>query len=247
MLKLFWVSLLCSLICSVKAQIVTDRPDQTESSLTVGQGDLQIESGVLVGYEGEGKYQSRQLLAPTSLFRFGLLKGVEFRVLSQFEVASFKGYDSDGISDLELGTKIQLLNKENVNTQIAVLSHLVLPTGSSVLSGDVYSSINKLCLSHMLSDGLNLGYNVGYNYFGKGNGNLSYSISLNSAVNDKVAVYIEPYGEWIEMEDLIVNIDAGFTYLANDNLQFDLSFGTGVNEKMNYISAGLSWLLQKGE
>jgi len=99
----------------------------------------------------------------------------------------------------------------------------------------------------MLSDGLNLGYNVGYNYFGKGNGNLSYSISLNSAVNDKVAVYIEPYGEWIEMEDLIVNIDAGFTYLANDNLQFDLSFGTGVNEKMNYISAGLSWLLQKGE
>jgi len=31
----------------VKAQIVTDRPDQTESPSTVGHGNLQIEAGLL--------------------------------------------------------------------------------------------------------------------------------------------------------------------------------------------------------
>ena len=34
--------------------IVTDRPDQTESSSTVGKGNLQIESGILVGFEEAG-------------------------------------------------------------------------------------------------------------------------------------------------------------------------------------------------
>ena len=36
--------------CTISAQtIITDRPDQTESSSTVEQGSLQIESGILLG------------------------------------------------------------------------------------------------------------------------------------------------------------------------------------------------------
>lgn len=33
----------------LQAQMITDRPDQTESAVTVGQGHLHIESGILWG------------------------------------------------------------------------------------------------------------------------------------------------------------------------------------------------------
>ncbi len=41
--------------------------------------------------------------------------------------------------------------------------------------------------------------------------------------------------------------DAGFTYLANEDLQFDFSFGTGIKERMNYISVSFSWLIDQLE
>ncbi len=45
--------------------------------------------------------------------------------------------------------------------------------------------------------------------------------------------------------DFLQNFDAGVTYLAKDNLQFDLSFGTGINHRMNYISLGCCWKIGK--
>ncbi len=49
----------------------------------------------------------------------------------------------------------------------------------------------------------------------------------------------------IEFEDTILNFDAGFTYLPNPNVQLDFSFGTGINDTMNYLSVGCSWLIPK--
>ena len=158
--------LLCLLsIGKLSAQtIVTDRPDQTESSSTVSLGSLQIESGLLVGYS----QSERQLSAPSTLFRYGITKGVEIRVLSQLE--SIKNQLTDqtitGISDVEIGAKIQLFQKDDVNTEVAFLSHLVLPTGSKALTNDNLISINKLSISHEINENLGIGYNLGYNYFG---------------------------------------------------------------------------------
>ncbi len=233
---------LCLLLNPLNAQIITDRPDQTESSSTVGKGNLQIESGFLIGFEGED-LSTRQILAPTTLMRYGITKGFELRFVSQFE--SFKILDKSfqGISDLEIGTKIQIFQKEDVNTEIAFLSHLVVPTGSPEISADVFGTVNKLSISHSLNDNIGLGYNLGYDYMSEGIGSLTYSLAFGFGVNKKVGIYAEPYGAWNDFEDFIVNFDAGFTYLANQNLQFDFSFGTGLNQKMNYISIGASWLL----
>lgn len=227
--------------------IVTDRPDQTESSSTVGKGNLQIESGILIGFEEEGTVRGRQILAPTTLFRVGVTKGFEIRVLSQFENAKDQLSEEtiNGISDLEIGFKAQLLQKEDVNTEIAFLSHLIMPTGSTGLSLEKFGTINKLSISHSLSENVGLGYNIGYNYFGAGKGDLTYSLALGVGITEKAAIYVEPYGDLVELEDFVANFDAGATYLVNDDLQLDFSFGLGINHKMNYISVGISWILKK--
>jgi hypothetical protein len=143
--------------------IITDRPDQTESSSSIDRGSFQIETGILLGFTEDEFSSERQLLAPTTLFRYGITKGIEIRVLSQFE--SLKNQSSTqktrGISDLEIGTKIQVFKKENINTEIAFLSHIILPTGSTGLTNNSYGTINKISISHTLNDALGLGYNVG--------------------------------------------------------------------------------------
>jgi len=135
----------------INAQIVTDRPDQTESSSTVGIGNLQIESGILVGYTGNEITSVRQILLPTNLLRYGLTQEIELRLLSQFETYKIGDTSIQGISDLEIGTKIQILQDENKNTEIAFLSHLIVPTGTLELTGDTFGTINKLSISHQLA------------------------------------------------------------------------------------------------
>ena len=235
------------MIGQLKAQIITDRPDQTESSSTVGNGNLQIESGLLIGFVGEMVSSNRQILAPTNLFRYGITENIELRFLSQFESFRHDDINVQGISDIEIGTKIQLLKSESKNTEIAFLSHLIVPSGTKELTNDKYGTINKISISHEINERFGIGYNLGYNYFGQGKGDLTYSIALGIAINDKVSIYIEPYGDFVDFDGYISNFDTGFTYLANENLQFDFSFGTGINKRMNYLSIGFSWLINRAK
>lgn len=240
------VALVTMVFGYVNAQIVTDRPDQTESSSTIGPGDLQIEGGILVAYEADAAAlaSNRQFLLPTNLLRYGLTDWIELRFVSQFETGRISDVNVQGISDLQIGIKIQLLQDENKNAEIALLSHFVFPTGTQELTAGVVGMINKLCMSYDLSDNVGLGYNVGLSYLGE-DIDLTYTLALGTSVNDKVGIYIEPYGQVTEFEEFVLNFDTGFTYLANDNLQLDFSFGTGVTHNMNYISVGASWLMER--
>ncbi len=242
---LLFTGILIGLVQFANAQdIVTDRPDQTESSSTVPKGSLQIETGFLLGFT-EGNVSigdERQILAPSNLFRLGLADGFELRVVSQIE--SLKSGTNKvrlGISDLEVGFKVQILKKENVNTEIAYLSHLIIPTGSILLTGDSFGTVNKLSIAHDINEQMSIGYNIGYNHFGTGKGDLTYSVALGVGVTDQLGVYIEPYGDLAEFETFVANADAGITYLLRPNFQLDFSFGFGITDRMNYVATGFSW------
>lgn len=240
-MKKLCLLLLLSVFAKTSAQIITDRPDQTESSSTVGQGSLQIESGYQVNFEDNVK--STQ--APTSLFRYGITNRIELRVLNQFETSRQNNITTKGIADIEIGTKIQLFQKKGVNTKIAFLSHLILPTGSNGFSSGKVGTTDKISISHNLTEKASIGYNIGYANYGTGIGDATYTVSLAIAVNKKVGVYVEPYGSYQNFNKYISNFDTGFTYLQNNNLQFDFSFGIGINQTNNYIAAGISWLIEQ--
>ncbi|MFT4661550.1 MAG: hypothetical protein ACI8XB_001828 [Patiriisocius sp.] len=228
-------------------QIITDRPDQTESSSTINKGSLQIEAGVLVEYFEKFGVNFRNVLAPTNLFRLGITEGVELRILNQVEYlkSDKETLNLVGVSDLEIGTKVQVLRNEDVNTEIAVLSHLIVPTGGPSFTIDSYGTINKISIAHEISDDIGLGYNIGYDYFGFGDGNLTNSIAVGVGLTEKLGLYIEQFGSFIEFEDYENNFDGGITYLLRDNLQLDYSFGVGLTSKSNYVSLGFSWNIDK--
>jgi len=197
----------------------------------------------LVEYYEIGSVGFRNILAPTNLFRIGITDGIELRILNQVEhmKSDLPAFKTVGVSDLEIGTKIQILRKEDINTEIAVLSHLILPTGGDGFSIGEYGTINKISIAHELGNNIGLGYNVGYDYFGFGDGNLTNSIALGFGLTDKLGVYFEQFGALVEMKDYENNFDGGVTYLLRDNLQLDYSFGVGLTTKSNYVSLGFSW------
>ena len=95
-------------------KIITDRPDQTESSTTIPKGSLQIESGVLLRFAENDNISLREFSGPSTLFRYGLTKGIELRVVNQFISIKNKATSREiyGIADLEIGAKVQLFQKE---------------------------------------------------------------------------------------------------------------------------------------
>jgi hypothetical protein len=222
-------------------EMATDRPDQTESSSSVEKGVLQIESGIVLEINENTSKREDNLLFPTTLFRIGIHDLFELRLLTQIERNAIANEVFSGFSDLEIGTKIQLFQRENSSFEMAFLSHLRVPTGTKNIRKTNFASINKLCLNHTFSDQFSLGYNIGYNYENRNDTELSYSLALNVRLSDKVGIYVEPYGIVANYEELVANFDSGFTYLFADNLQFDFSFGLGLNNYMNYWSVGMSW------
>lgn len=224
----------------------TDRPDQTEAPVVIPLKSFQTEIGLLAGRTGNNNFTENQLLIPTLLFRYGLGRIIELRLVEQVEMLKSESptYDNFGLSDLELGAKIQILRKENVNTQIAFLSHLILPTGSDGISDGKIGTDNTIAVSHHLNKFLDISYNIGYDYSGNGNGDMIYSVSLGAGVTEKAGFYAETYGELAGLKDPFTNFDTGGTYLLKDNLQLDLSFGTGLNYSMHYFSLGCSWNIQ---
>ncbi len=242
--KIILLTILINAVMNVSAQnIITDRPDQTESAAVVQVKSFQLESGLLLGYSGKNSTAQQQLIIPTALLRYGLTKNIELRLVEQLENVKITETSANtfGLSDIELGAKIHLFTCKRKTTDIAFLSHLVIPSGSSGIGGETFGSVNKIAFAHTISDFLGAGFNVGYDYFGTGKGDFTYSFVLGAGLGDKLSIFAETYGENVEFENWFSNFDTGITYLVNRNFQLDASFGIGLNHTMKYFSTGFSW------
>ncbi len=213
-------------------QIITDRPDQTESSVTLPINILQIETGY--SFQDEETFNT--------LFRYGISNSIEIRLNTNLLfLDNYNGLslDSPEFGDLELGAKIQILNFKKKHTTIAFLTHLSIPTASKYYSNNGYGTLNRLLISHDLSKTFSIGYNIGYNKIYREKSVFIYTLSIAKSIN-KWGFYVEIFGE--EGNNLIQsNFDSGITYLIKNNLQLDLSFGEGLNNSLSYFSVGLSW------
>ena len=218
--------------------LITDRPDQTESTSIVGKGGFQLETGTSIVTE-EG---ISQLNLNNSLFRVGVSDKLEFRLVTDVVVdprdLHSNGTKTIGLSDLEIGLKYNFFAG---STNISYLGHAILPTGTDFLTQDEYGLSSRLLIDGDFSSTVSYGINLGYDYLGEGLDFLAYTLAFGFAINDEIGCFIEVFGD-AELEgDHLSNFDLGFTYLVNDNLQLDISTGAGINNNMNFLSAGLSW------
>ena len=95
--------------------------------------------------------------------------------------------------------------------------------------------LNRILVSHELSESFELAYNLGYTkYFEQDNGLVVYSLVVAKSFGN-LGAFVEIFGESYSSWDL------GITYLIKDNLQADISYGQGINNELSYLSIGAAW------
>ncbi len=234
--------------------IVTDRPDATEASSTVEKGTLQIETGGLYESFEENNIKSESFTYNTMLVRYGLLDNLELRLGWNFVegVTKVNGNKLDnvasGFSPLLLGVKIDIAEENGCIPEIALIGH-VFPifSASADFRPETTAVDFRFSLSHTLSEKSSLGYNIGAQW---GNDSpeaaVIYTIAYGYSLSDKFGFYAELYGDLPEDNSANHYWDAGFTYLASNDLQFDIYAGTSITEGQDLLlGLGLSYRMRK--
>ena len=246
--------------------LITDRPDATESPNTVEPGFTQIETG---GYytSFEADNMTQEVLGyNTTLARIGLLDNLELRLGVNYEdtrITSGMGEaaiktDLKSLTPMLAGIKINLFEGQNFSgglgkTDFGFLGHVYLPFTTSqsqgMASGDSETMPQttgadfRFSVGHELSDRAGIAYNLGGQWFGDAAGMaFVYTVAYGYALSERIGAYVELYGDAPELSSANHYWDAGFTYLAGWNLQYDVTFGRSITEGQDILlSAGLSY------
>lgn len=231
--------------------ISTDRPDQTEASSLVPKKFLQIETGAFYETLEINSFKSKATTFNTTLLRYGLLDNLELRLGFDFtEIASeFNGRKLNdklsGFSPLLLGVKIGITEEKGLLPEMAFIGHINVPSFASTdYKTESTSTDFRFSLSHTLSEKSSLGYNIGLVWDGNiTTANYIYTLAYGYSISDKIGAYFELYGDIPEDSSFNHLWDAGLTYLLSDNIQLDISGGTGITQNIQdlFLSAGISF------
>lgn len=220
-----------------------NRPSKTESATVLEKGVFQIESTFVTELTGDEDERERETLFPSISLKYGIGWGVELSFANQYETFDDQLMLLDGFTDIDIGAKIQLLKGTDKKTEVALLSHLFLPTGSKGISNARVGNETSVLVWHELTEKMGIEYSIGYSNIESDSekGDFIYSFVTDYEIHDKSGIFIETYGEFLEFEALEASIDFGFAYQFTDNLELELAIGSGINHKMFLALIGLSW------
>jgi hypothetical protein len=144
---------------------------------------------------------------------------------------------------MQIGTEIQLFKRNDKRTEVALMSHMFLPTGSEGNSNERVGNETFLLVWHEITEKMGIEYNLGYSNFEEDSqkGDLVYSFVSEYEINDRSGVFIETYGELIELNELEASIDLGWSFQFTDNFELELAAGSGINHTMLFVAMGVSW------
>jgi len=234
-------------------ELITDRPDQTESSAVVPHKSLQIETGFVLENNETDFIKQKSFAYNTTLLRYGLLENFELRLGMEYlgDKVSIKNTDTistfSGLSPIYTGFKVKIANEDGWKPEIAFLGGLILPfTADKEYKPDYAAANIRFSFAHTLSDRFSIGYNLGAEWDGQtAVPGYFYSVALAIGLTDKLGMFVEAFGLLPEEGDSEHLFDAGFTYLVLPNFQLDVSGGVGLNDDAidNFLSFGFTYRL----
>ena len=211
-----------------KEPIATDRPDFVESSLTVGRGVFQFETSIAQERVRVGSSWARTTLTPT-LFRYGVSANAELRMETDgLQSAKSGSATQRGTADTALGMKWHLQDGEGSRPSVAWLLHADLPSGSSDFRGSQVRPSVRAVFEWELPKDTSLGVMPGLVYDHDGTSRFTtgiFAVTVSHGWSEKLRSFVEASAQELRPASRggnTITLDAGVTYLLNDNLQLDL-------------------------
>jgi hypothetical protein len=230
-------------------ELVTDRPDFTESSQVVGHRVVQIESGLTLEKSDE---MTRQVTAPQILVRVGVGPRFELRFagdgfISQSLKTPAGWARTSGGSDLEVGGKVKFLDADRAGLDMAMIPFLSLPTASDGFSSNGYDPGFKLTAARDLPRGFGLSGNFNVAHVTTELGRTwerEVSLSLGHALAGPFGAYWEGFGTLIGGGcDCTVN--TGVSIALGNNRQVDVEIGRGVSGQAQDWFVGVGFAVRR--
>jgi hypothetical protein len=227
-------------------EIVTDRPDITESSIVVPAGALAVESGFTWTRDhGKGLVDLSE-----SLVRFGLGYRTELRFVvpnyfhNLFDNQGGRGRTS-GFDDASLGVKEQIGPLPG-GIDLAVIVAVSLPTGASALTTHGVDPVIKLPWSRELKHGWSFGGMQSLFYQtenGRRNPIWEPTFYLERELTRRSDGFVEYGGDFPHAGGSRQVIHFGTAYRVTPKQQIDFHFGFGLSSAAPkyFIAAGYSF------
>lgn len=231
-----------------EAPLVTDRPDFTESPVTVGRGVTQLELGYTYTFDHDGTRQHIGHTAPELLMRVGVVaQWLELRVGWTWEELRVTGEPTlAGAGDLLLGAKIALTPQEGPLPEMAIIPQMFVPVGSHGLSAQRVLPGLNWTYAWEVTERCSLGGQTQVNLLLDDQTNepfweISQSLTVGLALTERIGLY----GEWFALfpngADTVLPqylANTGLTLLVTHDLQWDVRIGLGLNDAADDYFAG---------
>lgn len=235
-------------------EMITDRPDATESPNTIPLKSVQIETGGLYVSNKDHGVKTELFNYNNTLVRYGLFKNFELRLAWAISDTkeSIDNQDSkviaSGFAPLVLGAKVAIVEEKGLLPDIGLMIHMALPfLASEDYKPETTSVSFRFAFAHTLNEKSSISYNLGARW-GDDSPEAAYiyTLSYGYSITDKLGAYAELYGNIPENSRSNHSWDAGLTYLIKHNLQLDATVGSGLSENQDLLlSAGVSFRLPK--
>jgi hypothetical protein len=225
----------------VNSQIVTDRPDITESAMVVPAGSLQLENG-FTWTSDHGK-QSADF--SESLLRFGVLGRTEVRlVVPNYLDGVGPKSSGSGFEDLAFGLK-QQLGPLPGGVDLSVIVALSLPSGGRRVSSGGYDPFVKLPWSKELEHGWSIGgmqslfWNTDHS---RRSGVWEPTFYLEKQITKALDAFIEYAADYSQIGGSKQVAHFGTALKLNATNQIDFHFGFGLNSETpnHFFAVGYS-------
>ena len=231
--------------------LVTDRPDFTEASSTVGRGVTQFELGYSYYSDQANGGRTDLHSYPEVLMRAGLLRDwFEVRIAYNSGSLIEETITNSGSEDLYIGAKIGLTAQKGWLPEMAILPQATLDTGSPEFTNGTALFGTNWLYSWEINDYLSLAGSTQFNRAVDGGTDDLYtqwaqSIALGASLTECVGSYFEWFAFFPDNADtdgVEHYLNGGFTYLQTNNVQWDIRAGLGLNDRSQdfLCGAGLS-------
>ena len=209
-----------------------DRPDATESPVTVDAGHFAMEVS-LFDWRHDGDDNAYTVMA-TNL-KVGLTNDIDFQMV--FDAYAWEdpaeGGGAEGFGDIQLRLKWNLWGNEGGRTALALFPFVKIPTGTELSNGEVEGGLIvpfSMGLTERVGLGLMAEFDAAYDdESGDHEFEFLHSAVLGVDLTERIGMFTEyigiagntPYQAFFA---------GGFTYEVNDNLVLDCGAQVGLND-----------------
>lgn len=207
-------------------ELSPDRPDTTESPVTVDAGAWVVEASYF-DWRREGGDDTYTVMATN--VKVGLTDRIDLQTV--FDAYTWEDAGAEGFSDVTLRLKYNVWGNDGGSTAFALFPFVKIPTDTSISNGEVEGGL-ILPFSIDLSEGIGLGLMAEFDAVHDGIDDYDlefvHSAVLGFDLTDRVGLFTEYVGV-AGPGDYEAYLSGGTTFSVTDDLVFDAGVQIGLN------------------